>query len=126
MFLIANNGYIFWSEEQIDLIKSYIIAFEDLCGLNHPRFWSHYTEVFNTTVRVNNNCSQLDVTAKWYEIKMEVVFFNDIYTNIEASRPNDSEAVLLEATKENYQSLTNNLDFEHEECWKLMKDLLYL
>ena len=122
---MANNGYIIWSEEEkIDLIKAYIIAFEDLCGLNNPRFWSHYTEVFNRAVRINNNRSQLDVTAKWYEIKMEV-FFNDIYTKIEASRPNDSEAVLLEAAKENYQSLTNNMDFDHEECWKLMKDLPY-
>jgi hypothetical protein len=123
---MSNNGYIIWSEEErIDLIKAYISVFEELCGLNHPRLWGHFTAVFNRTVRVNNNRDQLDVAAKWYEIKMEVVFFNDIYTNTEASRPNDSEDVLLEAAKESYQCLTNNGVFEHEECWKLMKDLPY-
>ena len=90
-------------------------------------FFVQLTNTFNTDAEttIQNHHNTLDIAAKWYELKTEVVLFSDLYNKIEDDCVNDTEEDILEAAKEEYKSISNGQSFELEAPWNPLKNLLY-
>jgi len=114
---------ISWSNEEFLVLTHAYIHVYETSKLNDPMFWSRLTNIFNAANRMatRNDRDELDILARWYEMKTEVLLFNDLYTKIDDARLNATEDVILEAAKEEYKSLSNGLEFQFEAPWNILK-----
>mgnify|MGYP001598077021 FL=1 len=114
---------ISWSNEEFLVLTHAYIHVYETSKLNDPMFWSRLTNIFNAENRMatRNDRDELDILARWYEMKTEVLLFNDLYTKIDDTRLNATEDVILEAAKEEYKSLSNGLEFQFEAPWNILK-----
>ena len=115
------------SQEYVVLTRAYIHVFET-SRLNDPLFWTRLTNIFNAeTLRAGEwRRTNLDITAKWYEMRTKIVLFDNLYRKIEDELLNASEEVIFEAAKEEYKSVSDGLEFEYEQPWNILKYVPYI
>ena len=73
-----------------------------------------------------NDRDELDILARWYEMKTEVLLFNDLYTKIDDTRLNATDEVILEVANEKYKSLSDGLEFQFEARWNILKYISFI
>lgn len=77
-----------WSvEDNLRLTRAYINIYETT-RVNDPSYWTRLTYAFNADPQTapENYRNTVDITAKWYELKIEVLVFNNLYTKIDDAR----------------------------------------
>ena len=69
--------------------------------MNDPSYWIRLTYAFNVDLQTapENYHNTVDITTKSYELKTEVLVFNNLYTKIDDKRPNEDEEVILDIVK---------------------------
>ena len=105
-----------WSNEDFLVLAHAYIHVYETSKLNDPMFWTRLTNIFNSENRMTTSSDrdELNILERWYEMKTEVLLFNDLYTKIDDTRLNATKEVILEAAKEEYKSLSDQLEFQFE------------
>ena len=124
-FVCFTMGSNQWTANEYFLLARAYINVKENTSLEDRIFFVQLTNTFNTDAEttIQNHRNTLDIAAKWYELKTEVVLFNDLYNKIEDDRVNDTEEEILEVAKEEYKSISNGQSFEFEAPWNLLKNL---
>ena len=69
-----------WSAEEIlCLTRAYITAYKSI-DVNDPSFWIRLTYTYNVDPQTvaGNYRNIVAVTEKWYEVKIEILLFNNL------------------------------------------------
>ena len=69
-----------WSNEEFLVLTPAYIHVYETSKLNDPMFWTRLTNIFNAENRMTtaNDRDELDILAKWYEMKTEVLLLTII------------------------------------------------
>lgn len=116
-----------WSKEStILLISAWLNTSKDAVVGNDQtssRFWERISEYYNTNKKYGPTRSGKQCKDHWNKINQKVARFNGCYTRVQQARHSGwSDEQILENAHLMYKSENKNSNFQHVDCWRLLKE----